>query len=572
MILFGKEETKIKKGDFNTLDRLDDTLENLHKKGLDIDALRAATASTDPDIARKADIQLNAHWQLQPEMDPERAPTHDLLGILDCFYKSEREYLIRSLSGLQLTRGCNGGCHFCLFGRKKGVEAKFEFGSIQRFLEKYGGSINNYTGLYWDSDPLDYRDGEHSFVDVYRLWKEVKPDCPPYISTTIPKGSAQAFEDLITYTIKEYTEGEPLPEKGLRISLAKHNVQRIEAIFRKLTEKLIALGYKKKDINNFYEHYINVTNRYENISPLGALIGRADDIRDIVSPACMDGVVIEPGGQKSVRAIMMTIPTIYEPSGETSIPIYPGTIPHRVPARVAITSYRGFIDEHDMTRRIHEGRILLPPIKNLFGGEYILDDPMDTFALQLGRETLAVGSLIRDLHAIPYIKCVAKRPLDEKQRFINKAASEFRLREIETRKIIDKAKQYLKDNELTPEQQEKLRYYILITEVYLTEMDFIADQVEAGKNLALITTLAGMFRKVGRDQVDKLPQLMEGIAMAADQIKNLPDHEVSRPKVQGILMEVLREPFGLSGINTFKLPDWVNKLVDTFLMERGSYQ
>jgi hypothetical protein len=182
--------------------------EELGIQPLNIDWLRAQAGSQDPQKAAEAKRKLSILWEIQPERDAKNARTENLLEQFERFSEDERRLILTNLVGLQLTEGCNGGCYFCLFGAKKGVTVKYSFSSIKAFFEKYGDIVNQNMGLYWDSDPFDYRDTDEqgnlrTFVDVYQVFREKQPETHHYISTSIPKGGGDDFIKFMLYAFEE---------------------------------------------------------------------------------------------------------------------------------------------------------------------------------------------------------------------------------------------------------------------------------------------------------------------------------------------------------------------------------
>ncbi len=182
--------------------------EKLGQERLDIDRLTAEVGSQDPAVAGSARRKLDTKWDLDPGKDALSAKTVDLKEQLGGYTEADREIIASNLIGIQLTQGCNGNCPFCLFGVKKGVEAKYSFGSVVAFLEEYKDKLGRGFALYWDSDPFDYRDGEHTFVDVYKAYRNIRPEEYHGVSTTIPRGGEKDFIDFMRHAASENTERE----------------------------------------------------------------------------------------------------------------------------------------------------------------------------------------------------------------------------------------------------------------------------------------------------------------------------------------------------------------------------
>ena len=479
------------------LRRLRNERESNGLEELNVDLLVAQSASQDVNLAREAKIKLMEKWDVLPEFDAKNVKTIDLLDQFETFSESEREVILSQLVGIQLTEGCNGHCSFCLYGGSKGVEAKYSFESIKGFFEKYRKSFKNPPTLYWASDPFDYRDGEYSFVDVYKFLKD--QGLSSGLSTAIPKGGE---DDFVKFMINAFeTEiDKHFFDAEMRLSVGKHNIQRVEATMKRLTDSLLSRGFTNDDINNMYKKYLAVGWRI-NFYKLGARIKDHDDIKDFVTPACSDGVIMSP---KNIRAIMVTMPTIYEPSGEKSIILNPGNV--EVPVCYSAISW-----PKKLKTRLSVGLLIRNKIETPKGEEYCLVDKVDDVVLKLGRETSSMGYLIQDFAEIDVDDddSLFSDSLEEKEKFLKMAVEAFKERKKYTIEKLDIAKGLLVSGTLSDEGFEKVDFYRTLTEVYLTEMDFLASQVEQGQFIRVIVETAKIFRGVGRDNVDDLPKIIE---------------------------------------------------------------
>lgn len=296
--------------------------EALGMQDINVDLLYAQVGGLDVELAEKARRQLLVKWELTPEQDARKAETVNIMGQLELYPEQARTKLVQNISDIQLTENCNGNCYFCPNGKDKGVSAKYSFESLITFFKTYGEVLPEKISLYWQSDPFDYHDDIHSFVDVYAVYREIRPDHYQYISTALPKGSAEDFIRFIKYLVKEGTgsveEGRQANTQ-VRLSVGHHNIQRVEAILRQLIDSLTEDGYSTEQINRKFEKYLLLETRFnDEVYKIGPLISKRDDLLTSESIACEDAVVITP---KSVYASIITSPTIYDPMGESRIPI-----------------------------------------------------------------------------------------------------------------------------------------------------------------------------------------------------------------------------------------------------------
>jgi len=522
-------------------------------KELGVDSLTMLAASQDSVVAEQAQKRLEEKWALAPDKDVERAPSVDLMEQLSQYTEEERKLMISQMTALQLTEGCNGGCPFCFLGVKKGVVSKYSFESISAFFKQYGHLLSESLVLYYDSDPFDYREGGHSYVDVYRAWRKVKPKGRHFISTTIPRGSPDSFIEFMRNVInerkEEQHEGNPQPLVKVRISLGKHNTQRVEATIKKLTKVLLGDGHSQRVVDRFYRDHLEEVIRFgDNIQLVGPLIKGHEDVRDIFSPACADGVVLTP---KSCRAIMVTVPTIHEPSGERAVDVLPGQVDAQVPYPQRTSIFANLRLDDSLLAKDRK-QVMLSSIKTHDGQEYKLADPCENLVLRLGRETASIGRLITAL----------SRPgPSSTKRGLGIAAKEFRKRQVETREQIARAVTLIEEGSLSEVETEKLGFYILLTETYLTEMDFLADQIEVGRQTGVIRAIAVIFRQIGREQIKELPMIIEGLV----EIGETPtDDETGRNSVKKIktkLLEIVGRPFGFDGYGPF----WFQEVVGAYV-------
>lgn len=471
--------------------------------------------SQNPEIARQARSKLRVKWEIDPEKDSLQAESVDIMDSLARYSEKERSGMVRRVVGFQLTKGCNGNCPFCMYGKKHGVEAKFSFDSVNTFFHKYKDLIPDepeQIGLYWDSDPFDYRDGRYNFTDIYKAWRKIRPNSFQFISTSIPRGSENDFINFMRYGIHEQKNRQKSNDDislGVRVSLAEHNIQRVEATFGKLTEVFLSDGYSQQEINEFYAMNVKDANRIGNIHNIGALINRNDEIRDIFSPACRDGVVLAPD---MFKAVMVTAPNKYEPSGEKVVPIEPGYALTQTPLPMMINDYSG-LDRSDryLISRIHSGNTMLDYIRTGDYKEYSLPNTVDDLSLKLGRETASIGRLIFDLTKLPLAFKDNEFSSSLREQYLKKSIEIFKNRQNRTSDLIKRARVYNAGLDQASKESQQLQYYITLTEVYLIEMSYLALQADGGQSIKGISVIADIFRQVGKDQVSLLPQIIKNL-------------------------------------------------------------
>lgn len=225
-----------------------------------------ATGSSSNTVRTAARDVLNTAFILQAEVDAndERVTTHNMIEEFERTFKTQedRTIAILHLSGIEYTRGCNGGCADCYFGRKKGVTAKYTYESIKAFIIKYGPEIQRKSIAptvisYTDNDFLDWKDigndgSRYTAVDIYRLYREYDITRMMHgLTTSVPKGSQHEFVELMKEAVKDTLQHKHSFE-SIRISVWKHNIRRIESCFEQIQVELREEGFSDSDVQQYY--------------------------------------------------------------------------------------------------------------------------------------------------------------------------------------------------------------------------------------------------------------------------------------------------------------------------------
>lgn len=495
---------------FPLLQSLHDQRETLGFEPLDLDLLKAQAGSVDVNLANKAHRTLLAKWDLRVEQDARQAESIDINLQLSQFSDEEVKLIFKNIVSLQLTEGCNGNCPFCMFGLKSGVSAKYSFESLQTlFQEKADLMKSNSFLLYWDSDPFDYRDGDHSFVDVYKLYEQLLPDNYHYISTAVPRGGEYDFinfmEHLMDTRQAHHDEGRRVIP--VRISLTEQNIQRVESTMTQLTETLLQKGYSSEQINDFYHTVISTVGRFDNyLLLIGPLIKKADDLKDMRSTTCRDGVVLSP---KSSQAIMMTAATIYEPSGQINLDLIPGNL--QVPAKMREEHYATFsFGEESLRFRTEQRHTMIPPVKLWDGTEYTISDPVADMTMKLGREVASLTRVISNISKLSVLKTNGTDSLEEKAAFSRVSAEVFRERQQHINGLLINVETFLNGGNLqiSNNERKKLEYYILLTKIHLEKVDFLASQIERNRPVHILSSMASVLANIGRENINLLPDVL----------------------------------------------------------------
>lgn len=352
---------------------------------------------------------------------------------------------------------------------------------------------------------------------------------------------------------------------NLRISLARHNAQRVEATFEKLTAALLEDGLAESEINAFYDKVVSVSSRMDDsIQQIGPLINKHDDVRDVFTPACKDGSLLAPD---VVKGVMMTLPTIYEPSGQKEVVVEKGLAHRCVPKLIFVQDYFGFHLGMSLPKRTEHRQTMLPEIRRPDKSPFVLDNSVDGVVLTLGRETAAIGRLIIDIADLERAPNAIDKEPKERINYTRVAIEVYEERQKTTRMALGRTQEYLKEAELTGEEAEKVRFYILLTETYLAEMDFLSGLIRDDWPLETISAVAATLRQVGREQVEKLPMIVEKLLEIGGKTVNVPRIALDAVTLKAELVEHVGKHFGIVSTDRVGMPRWFRNLVDTLVPE-----
>jgi len=545
-----------------------------HNTELDIETLllQAEGGSLD-DATRKRSIQtLNTRWRAMPERSANITPSIDINEQFDAYSPEEQDAILENLSGIQLTQGCNGECPRCLFGiKKKGVTDKYSFASLSKFIERFGPKLRSYEGIvfYWDSDPFDYIDGDKTFVDVYKEFRKYQPDERHFISTSIPRGGQKSFIEFLNFAIEEQKgKTEENTTLHLRISATSHGIGRAEATLKQAVQRLLDDGYTDDEIKHFFETCIKVAD-ISDMLPLGSVIEQHDDIQEIISPACEDGVVISP---REITAIYMNAATVWEPAGQVNIPVTPGNTLRKIPERIHSNSYRGLPHYGVLQGRLNTHAFYLPQAMTHTSDEIPFASVVDSSAFLIGRDSLAIAGFLQDLSSIHSLSLNANNTIEmiflkgETDRYMNKSIEHFqRYRRNVVDQHIEDARSVLRTSRrLTAEEQKKLDFYITLGEKYLADFDYIYFLTHTkAENQYLVSAVALLLGKIGEAQAPYQSTILKAIEDLKHHMRlNVSqDDNETKAKISTYLKERIGSYFGLEMTPMNQMPLWFRCLV-----------
>lgn len=518
----------------------------------------AKAGSSDPYVAISAIEDLQHRWHLQPERDAKNAPTVDLMELLESYPELDRVFIVSTLHYLQLTDGCNGGCNFCLFGLKKGVNAKFSYESIIEFIDTYHLYLTKDFSFYLDSDPFDWRDEQgHSFKDVYRELRRFRPSDYHFVSTALPVGSEMEFIDFLEYAINELKnsikEGRDF-QLMIRLSLAKHNFNRVEVVINSLQTVLAQRGFTPTEIDDFFKNHFRIEGRYENqLTQVGPLIINNDPMRAVLTPASSDGSLITPTG---VNSIAMTAATVYEPSGQKTVMVRDRD---QIIKKLNRGYYSGFAYPGAMQNRIHSKKLILPPITHFSGEKIVMENDFENSILELGRSCLALNMLLEDFsnfYTHPNNKDAIYR---EKLWYVVRTQEAFYERRVEIMAEIEKAEELKSRAEINDDLKKQLDFYISLAKAFLAKLDFIMNLITYSFDLRIIASVATIFMQIGRNQLENLTIIVSELISLFEDIK---EKKSPKENIEQELINSVGKYFGLSNSSQLIMPWWFSNIVE----------
>lgn len=278
--------------------------------------LLALSGSFDEGVKNKARQMLEEMWYLQPEQDAnaETVERADLLAIFEQLDEQTKEFILQNIVAIEFTQGCNGGCGYCFLGEKKrGISQKFSFSSVIAFFTAYGEKIQENAPYkvfpYFNTDLLDYRDGEKTALDIYKLLFDTCPTTIHTLNTSLPTGSQDVFVDLVLHIADVWKEIHFCPTQ-INLTISRHNAQRAEVCLALIEKKLQDRGLSAREVDYLMKEMVSIKCKDmktgKGLQFVAKLLERNDEMEDVGSPACLDGVVLSPKGVRSVAMVAAT--------------------------------------------------------------------------------------------------------------------------------------------------------------------------------------------------------------------------------------------------------------------------
>lgn len=119
---------------------------------------------------------------------------------LNRFTEKELVVMMRSCHLIQMTDGCTVACSWCYLNAQPYIQFAISFDSIRLFIKKFSRILPEPTRFYWATDPLDWYDGEKSYVDLVEEFCKATENRKNIVTTTsLPMGTEFTFLRLIQW-------------------------------------------------------------------------------------------------------------------------------------------------------------------------------------------------------------------------------------------------------------------------------------------------------------------------------------------------------------------------------------
>ncbi len=221
---------------------------------------------------------------------------------------SEREIakIVEACHLIQMTDGCTVACAWCYLNAQPYVQYSISYESIRQFIRKYAARLPEPVRFYWASDPLDWYDGEKSYVDLVAEFHDVTGFKKGLVTTTsLPMGAELTLLRLI-----EWFDGHfPFKKSRSFVGDDQHYLK------NNAMKKLFYNKTGSYDIHSLFDYYIKNLFYHQSvphvmkISETDANYKRLKAVFDVlkfmgVSESCLSWIEVETrdvGGFDGVR-------------------------------------------------------------------------------------------------------------------------------------------------------------------------------------------------------------------------------------------------------------------------------
>lgn len=170
----------------------------------------------------------------------------------------------------------------------------------------------------------------------------------------------------------------------------------------------------------------------------------------------------------------------------------------------------------------------LPKLTTVDNMPLLLPDAIDNLVVNLGREAISLGLVLKNLENLPNTveavirnKKSEKAPVltpENKKRYFETVAIDYAEMRIWTQQHISEANSLAHESDGL--EKEKLLYYAGLTEAYLHKMDYIASLINEGIPYEITGAIAGVVNHVGRKNIDQLVNILSTLNGINSRIQN----------------------------------------------------
>lgn len=498
---------------------------------------------------------LEKSWIIDSKNSLAPAQIVDVTKELEKFSKKQKKLIFKSFFAIESIKGCTGNCYFCPLGNRGKIENFFSFKSLKNFYQQYKHHIglnitkklveglkrnlfyrfprkyqylrllppqNRELLIYWDGDPFLYQDRGKTLFDVYQVMSgSWQSRFSPYISTSIAPGSQRLFIEFFMKIAQKYFQ-KKIGLPAVRISLAKHNVQRVETTLKFLYYYLLSKNFSHKQVYDLFEKsFIFHVRDEESLFKVGPLVKTGDALRDIFSPLCEDGFILSP---QNSRLQLMVAANQFCPSGGLTIFSQEEKFVENLTKQYSLFNYafhdqnNEYLDDHQkhlthLHQLILQKRIFLPLPEKLNGRLFLGKEDsskIEKIIFVLSRYSLSIR------HFLSYSGNLSPSwiPLDLKMAYFQTASREFK----NYRQILDeylqKAEKELLRIKKTGRDKKRLRelqYFFQLADFYLKSTDLIMGFIDKNRNLDLVMAIINLLLKIGLKEIKKLKTIFKNL-------------------------------------------------------------
>lgn len=480
------------------------------------DELLALSGSFDAGVRNEARQKLEEMWYLQPEKsaNAESVESIDLLQIFESLDDATKEDILRNLVAIEFTQGCNGGCNYCFLGEKpRGIHSKFSFSSVQAFFTKYGEKISEAASYkifpYFNTDLFDYRDGEKTALDIYKLLFDTCPTMIQTLNTSLPVGSQDVFVDVILHITDVWKEIHFCPTK-INLTISGHNAQRAEVCLALIEKKLQERGLSNREVDFLMKEMISIkckdVKTGKGLQFVAKFLERNDAMEDVGSPACLDGVVLSP---KGVRSVAMVAATPIHRTGNFDFPLQSGS----TFTFDSIWNYLRIRQDASETQKdlevmIANSVVFMEPISTnsgeIYGDETAWTDAdrvkkFDEVLVNISRHALGIQYFLRTLVHF----CETGVPTAPVQQFVVLAKERWQEKTTELTQIFSRLEQL----PVTDEQSTQLEYFKQLHELLAAKVNLLLSTYD-GDGRGAVSRVGVVLDAVGLKLAAQLPEVL----------------------------------------------------------------